>query len=98
VKSCPNKLISIVNTNIPVFVACKNIEKGAVVRKKCTSGCITCTKCVKECPNGAITIIDNLAVIDYEKCKHHDKQGCGKCVEVCVTKCILKLPYFPAAS
>jgi RnfABCDGE-type electron transport complex B subunit len=90
VKICPNKLISIENANIPVFIACKNTEKGAVTRKKCSSGCIACTKCVKECPNGAITIIDNLAVIDYEKCKHHDKQGCAKCADVCVTKCIKK--------
>jgi len=86
VKACPNKLISITKADIPVFIACKNIEKGAVVRKKCTSGCIACTKCVKECPEGAITIMENLAVIDYSKCS-----GCGKCIDVCITKCILKL-------
>jgi len=84
VKVCPNKLIVIENASIPVLIACKNIEKGAVVRKKCKYGCIACTKCVKECPNGAIVIEDNLAKIDYSKCK----QSCGKCVEVCMTKCI----------
>jgi Na+-translocating ferredoxin:NAD+ oxidoreductase RNF subunit RnfB len=83
VKICPNNLISIENASIPVFIACKNIEKGAVTRKKCTSGCIACTKCVKECPEAAITMADNLAMIDYEKCT-----GCKRCVEVCVTKCI----------
>jgi len=84
VKACPNKLITIENANIPVFVACKNIEKGGVVRKKCSAGCIACTKCVKECPDGAITMVDNLAVIDYSKCS-----GCNKCVDVCMTKCII---------
>ena len=84
VKACPNSLISIDNADIPVFVACKNIEKGAVVRKKCSSGCIACNKCVKECPDEAIVIEDNLAKIDYSKCS-----GCRRCVEVCITKCIL---------
>ena len=83
VKTCPSKLISIQKTGASVFVACNNLEKGAVVRKKCTAGCIACTKCVKECKEGAISIENNLAKIDIEKCT-----GCGRCVEVCVTKCI----------
>jgi len=90
VKVCPPKIISIENASIGVFVACKNIEKGAVTRKKCSSGCIACTKCVKECPKNVIKIIDNLAVIDYSLC-----DNCGKCADVCVTKCI---HHFPAVS
>ena len=86
VKTCPNKILTIENADMPVVVACKNIEKGAVTRKKCSFGCIACTKCVKECPEGAIVIEENLARIDYTKCS-----GCGKCVEVCMTKCIRKL-------
>jgi Na+-translocating ferredoxin:NAD+ oxidoreductase RNF subunit RnfB len=86
VKTCPNKLISLENIKTPVIVACKNIEKGAVTRKKCSSGCIACGKCVRECSSGAITMADNIAKIDYEKCT-----GCGHCVEVCVTKCIRKI-------
>jgi len=86
VKTCPNKLISVESAKIPVFVACKNIEKGAVTRKKCESGCIACGKCVRECTAGAITLIDNIAVIDYAKCT-----ACGRCAEVCVTKCIKTL-------
>jgi Na+-translocating ferredoxin:NAD+ oxidoreductase RNF subunit RnfB len=88
VKACPKNLIIIENANIPVFVACKNIEKGAIVRKKCTSGCIACTKCVKDCPQNAIEMKDNLAVIDYTKCNLD--HNCGKCAEVCVTKCVIR--------
>jgi len=83
VKICPSKLFSLENADIPVVIACKNTEKGAVVRKKCSVGCIACTKCVKECPDSAIAMVDNLAVLDYSKCS-----GCGKCVDVCMTKCI----------
>jgi len=83
VKACPNNLITIENAGIPAAVLCKSIEKGGIVRKKCSSGCIACTKCVKECPDKAIVMEENLARIDYKKCS-----GCGRCVEVCVTKCI----------
>ena len=51
--------------------------------KACKNGCIACGKCQKTCPHGAISIIDNLAVIDYSKCT-----ACGECVKVCPTGCI----------
>ena len=85
VKTCPKSLISLEKAGIAVSVLCKNIEKGAVVRKKCSKGCIGCGKCVKECPDGAIVMENNLAVIDYEKCS-----GCGHCAEVCVTNSIIR--------
>jgi len=83
VKACPSNLISMVSADICVCVACQNTEKGAVVRKKCSAGCIACRKCVKECPEQAIVMENNLAVIDQEKCS-----CCGHCAEICMTKCI----------
>jgi len=83
VKACPNHLILIENAARAAFISCRNIEKGAVTRKKCTTGCIACNKCVRECPSTAIVVENNLARIDYEKCS-----DCGHCAEVCVTKCI----------
>ena len=82
-KSCPNHIIYTEVDTITTVVLCKNTEKGAVVRNKCSHGCIACMRCVRECPVGAITVNDNLASIDYTVC-----EGCGKCTEVCVTKCI----------
>ena len=82
-KACPKKIITIENAEKNVFVLCKNLEKGVVTRKKCSRGCIGCGRCARECPSKAITVIENLAVIDYEKCT-----SCGYCVEVCTTKCI----------
>ena len=83
IKACPSNLISIISSDTAVFVACQNNEKGAVVRKKCSAGCIACRKCVKECPDQAIVIENNLAIIDHEKCS-----GCGHCAHICMTKCI----------
>lgn len=61
-----------------VYVACANKDKGALAMKECSVSCIGCGKCVKECPHDAITMEDNLAYIDYVKCKL-----CKKCVVVC---------------
>ena len=67
-------------------VLCKNHDKGALTRKECSAGCIGCTKCVKACPNEAITMDNNAAVVDPEKCT-----ACGACVEGCPTGAIALL-------
>ena len=82
-KACPNNILRMEEDAPVAVVGCSNIEKGAIVRKKCTAGCIACTKCVKTCPEQAISMVNNLAVIDLAKCT-----GCGECVGVCITKCI----------
>lgn len=81
---CPNKLISIMPDVEKVLVTCSNTEKGAITRKECSHGCIACKKCEKECPVGAVTVENNLAKIDYDKCTN-----CGRCAEVCPTHCIM---------
>ena len=85
VRTCPVEIIHLVRDSARVAVKCSNHFKGSEVRKYCHSGCIACRKCEKSCPDDAIKVIDNLAVIDYEKCT-----GCGICADVCPTKCIYK--------
>ncbi|MBQ0125872.1 MAG: 4Fe-4S binding protein, partial [Clostridiales bacterium] len=67
-----------------VIVACSNKEKGAKTRLKCTVGCIGCGKCERNCPAGAIKVVNNLATINYDLC-----QNCDKCAEGCPVKCIV---------
>lgn len=43
-----------------------------------TKKCILCGRCVKFCPNNAISKIDEKFVIDHSKCI-----GCGECLSVC---------------
>ncbi|MCI2083050.1 MAG: RnfABCDGE type electron transport complex subunit B [Bacteroidales bacterium] len=86
VKACPQNLIELRSKGIKdrrVVVLCRNTDKGAVTRQVCRAGCIGCGRCVKVCPFEAITLENNLAYIDPEKCRL-----CRKCVEVCPTGAI----------
>jgi electron transport complex protein RnfB len=83
VEACPKKVIAMVPVKNDVYVGCNSHEKGADARKNCAVSCIGCKICEKNCPEGAITVNDNIAVIDYTKCTK-----CGKCVEKCPRKCI----------
>ena len=81
--ACPRDLITAVDYDKHVIIACNSKAKGAVTVRGCTQGCIGCGLCVKICPHDAISIQDNLAVIDYEKCN-----SCGLCAVVCTKKLI----------
>jgi len=83
VSACPKKLIDIVPEKSKVRVLCQSRDKGKVVRDNCRAGCIACNLCVKACTEGAITVENNVATIDYDKCTL-----CLACIAKCPTKAI----------
>ena len=85
VKACPKKLIRIMPKNKNVYVKCNSNKSGKEVNAVCKVGCIACKICEKSCPVQAISVIDNLAKIDYDKCV-----SCGLCADKCPKKAIVK--------
>ncbi len=81
--ACPKHVIRIAPAKNKVVVQCHSEDKGAVTRKACSNGCIACGKCAKVCKFEAITIENNHAYIDPEKCKN-----CGMCAKECPTNAI----------
>lgn len=93
VKACPKLLIQIRKKGPKsrrIYVSCINKDKGAAARKACNVACIACSKCQKACPFEAITIENNLAYIDDDKCRL-----CRKCVDECPTSAIIELNFPP---
>ena len=84
-KACPRSIIDIVPKQQQgvVYVACMNKDKGGEAKKNCAVACIGCKKCEKSCEYSAVTVNDNLAIINGATCT-----ACGNCKEGCPTKAI----------
>lgn len=94
VKECPRSMIMLVPESATVRMKCQNHDAGKIARESCLKACIACKRCERECTEHAITVIDNVAVIDYDKCTR-----CGACAKVCPIGCILdKTPRAETAS
>lgn len=66
-----------------VRVECNNIEVGRHVKEKCSSACIGCKLCERNCPKDAVHVNNNLDKVDYDKCIN-----CQICTKKCPTGAI----------
>lgn len=87
---CPRNIIKRVPYTAKAMVVCSSKAKGKDTRNACDVGCIGCGICAKNCEAQAITVENNVAVIDTEKCI-----GCGVCAEKCPRKIITMLNKTP---
>lgn len=81
---CPKSIINIIPKDQKTRVVCSNCHKGPNVVRVCTTSCIACGMCTKVCESEAITIENNVAVINPLKCTN-----CGNCKDTCKRKAII---------
>ena len=86
-EACPHHLIVEVSYKQKVFVNCSNKDKGPAVTKVCENSCIACGMCERTCKFDAIHVVNNVAVIDYSKCKN-----CTMCAKACPRNAIEPIP------
>ncbi len=82
VATCPRALIAMVPAERSIHVLCRSRDKGPVVRKACSVGCIGCRACTRKA-EGVINMDGFLAVVDYDKPLDDDDV-----VAACPTHCI----------
>lgn len=83
-QACPQSIVKMVPEDASNFVPCSNQDDEETALRLCGYSCIGCGDCEEACPEGAISIVDNRAVIDYEKCV-----GCVSCTVSCRKKIIV---------
>lgn len=85
IDACPKGIIRLVPKKNTYWVGCSNNGSTAEALAFCKMGCTSCGECASVCPRNAVTITDNLAVINNSLC-----DACGKCAEVCPQKTVWK--------
>jgi Na+-translocating ferredoxin:NAD+ oxidoreductase RNF subunit RnfB len=91
VKACPKSILELRRKGIKsrrIYVNCINKDQGEAILESCPVACIACEKCLNVCAYEAITLTNNLAFIDSDKCTL-----CRKCVEVCPTNAIVEVNF-----
>jgi len=81
---CPQELITMIPREASNYIPCAAKYDEEKTRSICGSGCTGCGECEEVCPVSAIAIIDNCAIIDYDKCI-----GCVACTVKCSKKIII---------
>jgi len=85
VVACPKDLFELMPIEQKLIVQCKNLLKGDAAEDLCSVACNTCNRCVADSEPGVIDLIDNLAVINYEK----NDLTSPKAIERCPTGAIV---------
>ncbi|MDO8835177.1 MAG: (Fe-S)-binding protein, partial [Vicinamibacterales bacterium] len=65
-RACPRHIIELHPEDREVFVFCRNHDDPKTAKKVCAVACLGCGICSKK-SNGAVTLQEHLAVIDYER-------------------------------
>ncbi len=86
IEVCPTGVMQFIPYDADYIVACNSKDKGAIVRKYCSVGCIGCKMCEKKSPDGGFIVEDFLATIDYNQ-----KGDRSVAAKGCPPKCIVKI-------
>jgi len=79
VETCPKDLFVLMPLDHKLIVQCRNLLHGDDAEDLCSVACNACTRCVADAAPGLIEMVDNLAVIDYEKIALADPKAVSRC-------------------
>jgi formate hydrogenlyase subunit 6/NADH:ubiquinone oxidoreductase subunit I len=88
VRICPVHIIELLPLGTEVLLACSNRDRGAVVKKMCSLGCISCLVCAKVTTSGAVVMEkgDALPTVRYDVAGETFEKAIEKCPMHCYVK------------
>ena len=79
VETCPKDLFVLLPMDHKLIVQCRNLLHGDDAEDLCSVACNACAKCVADAAPGLIEMVDNLAVVNYEKIAEGDPKAVSRC-------------------
>ena len=79
VETCPKDLFVLMPIEQKLIVQCRNLVNGDAAEEMCSVACNACSRCVADAQPGLIEMVNNLAVIDYEKNDLADPGATSRC-------------------
>ena len=79
VETCPKDLFVLMPLDHRLIVQCRNLLHGDDAEDLCSVACNACSKCVADAAPGLIEMVDNLAVVDYEKIALAEPKAVSRC-------------------
>ena len=79
VVACPKDLFVIMPVDQPLLVQCKSLMEGEAAEETCKVACTGCGKCAMDSDPDAISIIDGLAVVNYDQGVHVSPKATERC-------------------
>jgi Na+-translocating ferredoxin:NAD+ oxidoreductase RNF subunit RnfB len=83
---CPRGIIELIPGVHKIYLACANHDFGLKVKNYCSIGCTACAACIQFTPSGAISMVDNLPVLDYSK-----EENFIVAAQKCSSRCFIDL-------
>ena len=79
VEVCPKNLFSLQVMSHKLWMACRNEADGDAAEAACEVACNACGRCAMDATPGVIRMVNNLAVIDYEKNELANREAVERC-------------------
>lgn len=79
VDTCPKDLFTLMPLDQKLIVQCRSRLEGDEIEAWCGVACTACGKCVQDAAPGLISIVDGLAVIDYDRNHLASPEATARC-------------------
>jgi len=79
VEACPLDLFVLMPMDEHLLVQCRNLMEGDEAEAVCSVACTACGRCVQDAEPGLISMINGLAVVDYDKIELENPRAIERC-------------------